>query len=179
MLGFHGTHARLAFFTPQAQWSREQPLHVVLCFLLRSRSLWRGTIGRSAAEPPRRSHQTSGPRRGGGSSATLARRRDARARSHWRAAATRARAATGAPPRRAAAQPPVRRALRRGRRVAPRARCAAPCRRGGVRSQKSEWRSAFNWQNPRCPRSGPNGGGRSVHLCEALAQSTFATCQGT
>ena len=43
-----------------------------------------------------------------------------------RARATRARAATGAPPRRAAAQPPVRRALRRGRRVAPRARCAAP-----------------------------------------------------
>ena len=82
MLGFHGTHARLAFFTPQAQWSREQPLHVVLCFLLRSRSLWRGTIGRSAAAPPRRSRQASGP----------------------------ARAQPA--PRRAAAQPPVRRAIR-------------------------------------------------------------------
>ena len=111
MLGFHGTHARLAFFTPQAQWSREQPLHVVLCFLLRSRSLWRGTIGRSAAAPPRRSRQTSGPRRGGGSSATLARRRDARARAP-----------------RAHAQPLVRR-----RDARPRShRCAAHCAAGGA-----------------------------------------------
>ena len=52
----------------------------MLCFVfpLHSRSLWRGTIGRSAAASPRRSRQASGPAR----AQPLARRRDARPRSH-------------------------------------------------------------------------------------------------